>query len=214
VGGRRGPVLDELRYPTPDCGGGIEALVLSPTQRLAAAWFNSGQGENGYDVYRLDGPLGRLTHRQHAVNPMDLEPMYCMPVFSPDERLLACSPGAGYGELAWWAPPHENWLTDIGGEEVEIPSLGGLTTFGSLVLHDIDRDTASVHLLQFVLEPGWVPEDPWDDRWRYGVIGLEFRADDQVRLVMPDGIVVDLPLPLPSAVTLPTPARALPHRHG
>jgi hypothetical protein len=83
-----------------------------------------------------------------------------------------------------------------------------LTTFGSLVLHDIDRDTASVHLLQLDLEPGWVHEDTCDARWRYGAIGLELRADDQVRLAMPDNIVVDLPLPLPSAVTLPTPARA------
>jgi hypothetical protein len=81
------------------------------------------------------------------------------------------------------------------------------------VLHDIERDMASVHLLQFDLEAGWVPEDRWTT---VGVraIGLEFRTDDQVRLVVPDGTTVDLPLPLPSAVILPTPAPALPHRHG
>ncbi|MFI9825246.1 hypothetical protein ACIHFC_33125 [Streptomyces sp. NPDC052013] len=94
-------VVDELRYPMPSGGGGIEALALSPTQRFVAAWFNSGQGENGYDVYSLDGsPLQRLTHLRHHRNPMNFRPMFCGPVFSPDECLLACSPGAD-GDVAW-----------------------------------------------------------------------------------------------------------------
>jgi hypothetical protein len=125
-------VLDEVPTVVPTCGGGIEALVPSPTHRYAAAWLNSGQGENGYDVYRVDGPLTRVTHLQHAANPMNHPPMYCLPVFSPDERVLACAPGVR-AEVAWWTPPYSAWPHDWTGEEAEIPSLGGPTTFGTLV---------------------------------------------------------------------------------
>jgi hypothetical protein len=112
------------------------------------------------------------------------------------------------GEV-FWSPPEDAW-PDAYEEEWEIPSLGGPATFGSLVLHDLDRDIATVHMLQFELEPGWVPEDPWDSRWRCGPVGIEFRADDAIRLTLPDESVVDLSLPAPPVVPLPTPARGLP----
>ena len=202
-------VLDEVPTVVPTCGGGIEALVPSPTHRYAAAWLNSGQGENGYDVYRVDGPLARVTHLQHAANPMNHPPMYCLPVFSPDERVLACAPGVR-AEVAWWTPPYSAWPHDWTGEEAEIPSLGGPTTFGTLVLHDLERDAESTYPLRFRLGAGWLPADPGDSRWRYGPIGLEFPAEDRIRLTLPDGTPVDLALPLPPTVTLPTPARRLP----
>jgi hypothetical protein len=198
-------VLDELSYAVAPCGGGIEALVLSPSGRHVAAWFNSGQGENGYDVYRVDGPLTRVTHLDRAANPMDLGPTGHLPVFSPDERLLACTPGVRDVEVAWWTPPYEEWPAGWAGDEVEIPSRGGPATFASLVLHDLERDAARVHPLRFTLEPGWLPDDPWDERWSYGPIGLEFPAADRIRLTLPDGRTVDLPLPLDESVTLPGP---------
>jgi hypothetical protein len=179
-----------------------EELVVSPSQRLVVTWLNDGQGANGYEVFALDGGLRRLGVGEI----MTLDPMYCAPAFSPSERLLACSTGA---DDAWWSPPEEDWPDDYA-EEAEIPSPGGVTTFGSLLVHDLDRDTVSRHRLQFDLEPGWVPADVWDSRWRYGAIGLEFLAEDRLRLVLADGTAVPLRLPLPEAVLLPTPGRELP----
>jgi hypothetical protein len=150
-----------------------ENLVVSPSQRRVVAWLNDGQGANGYEVFALDGSLRRLGVGEI----MTLDPMYSMPVFSPAERLVACSPGTGG---TWWTPAEENWPEGFT-EEAEIPSHGGVVTFAWLLVHDIERDAVSRHRLQFDLPPGWVPEDVWDSRWQYGAIGLEFLAEDHIR---------------------------------
>lgn len=197
-------VLDDLLYGLPQSG--VDDLVVSPSGRLLLTYLNSGQGRNGYELFGLDGPLRRLG----AGEVFTLPSMYCPPVFSPGERLVACSPGTREG--AWWTPGEEDWPPDGDDplEEVEIPGAGGMATFGSLVLHDIAGDVTSTHLLRFGLPPGWVPDDPWDARWEYGASAVEFPADDLVRLLLPDGQRVELRLPLPAAVLLPTPARGLP----
>ena len=65
---------------------------------------------------------------------MTLDPMYCQPVFSPSERLVPCSPGTG--EI-WWTPPEEDWPDDFTLRKPRLPSLGGVVTFGWLLVHDI-----------------------------------------------------------------------------
>ena len=171
-----------------------DGLVVSPSERLIVTWLNDGQGANGYEVFALDGEI------------MTLGPMCCWPVFSPAERWLACSPGTGG---TWWTPTEEDWPADFA-EEAEIPSPGGVVTFARLILHDIERNMVSRHRLQFNLEPGWVPADVWNDRWRYGAIGLRFQTEDQIEVVLPDGCAAWLRLPLPETVLLPTPSRQLP----
>jgi hypothetical protein len=59
--------------------------------------------------------------------------------------------------------------------------------------------------LEFDLEPGWVPDDPWDVRWEFGATALEFRGSDALWLTLPEGTAVKLRLPLPEVVTLPAP---------
>jgi hypothetical protein len=197
-------VLDDLLYGLPEAG--VDDLVVSPSGRLLLTYLNSGQGQNGYELFDLDGPLRRLGIGEIFT----LSAMYCAPVFSPGERLVACSPGTREG--TFWTPGEQDWPADGDDplDEVEIASIGGMATFGSLVLHDIAEDVTSTHLLQFDLPPGWVPHDPWDSRWEYGANAVEFPADDLVRLLLPDGQWVELRLPLPAAVLLPTPARELP----
>jgi hypothetical protein len=195
-------VLDDLVYGLPESG--VDDLVVSPSGRLLLTYLNSGQGQNGYELFDLDGPLRRLGVGEIFT----LGPMACPPVFSPSERLVACSPGP---RGTFWTPGEEDWPDDDGSlEELEIPSTGGIATFGSLVLHDIVENVVSTHLLQFDLPPGWVPDDPQDSRWEYGANAVEFPAGDLVRLLLPDGQRAELHLPLPAAVLLPTPAREVP----
>jgi hypothetical protein len=92
--------LDELPYRVWRYGLGAEELTVALLQRLAVAWLNDGQGENGYRVLDLDGPLRWLTEGE----PRPYQPMYSLPQLSPDERLLVCAPGdtcfAGRGDRA------------------------------------------------------------------------------------------------------------------
>ena len=180
-------VLDELAWRPSPCGCAVEGLVVSPSERLLVAWTNTGQGENGYEVYALDGPLRRLSHLDRDAEPCTLRSMYCWPRLSPDERLVVCSPGTNE---PWWVPPEEDWPDDWDhyGSEWAIPSRGGRTMFATLVVHEIASDVATTHRLLFDLEAGWVPDDPEDPRWVYGAIDLAFTGDDAIRLQLPDGV--------------------------
>jgi hypothetical protein len=201
-------VLDELRYPGSMIGAQVEELVLAPSNRLLATFLSSGQGECGYDVYSIDGPLQRLSNRGSETNPMTLGPAQVLPVFSPDERLLACASGLRTIGGDWWTPDQEDWPDEVE-DEALIPATGGPTALGTLVLHDIATDTATVHPLVCDLPAGWVPEDPWDEQWSYGPTRLEFTADDVLRIGLADGSSADVRLPLPDVVTVPAPRPVL-----
>lgn len=178
-----------------------EKLVVAPSERRLVVFQNDGQGMNGYSVFDLDGPI-----RQLGVHiGLSVDPMYAMPAFSASERVVASAPGTAF----FWQPPEDRWPADYA-EEAEIPSLGGVTTFAVLILHDLDTDTVTRHDLQFDLEAGWVPDDCWDARWEYGPIGLEFAAEDVLRLQLADGQWVEVGLPAAERVLLPTPNSVLP----
>lgn len=191
-------VQDELAYGLSQAG--IDAVVVSPSERLALTHLNSGAGEHGYELFGLDGPIRRLGLGALFT----LAPMYAPPVFSPAEHLVACSPGAG----SWWVPPPADWPDEFD-DEAAIPSRGGPAEFGSIVLHDLAADAITRHSLRFELEPGWVPTDPEDPRWHYGATGIAFLTDDVLRIRLPDDTDVDLPLPLPALIPLPTPPTTL-----
>jgi hypothetical protein len=184
--------------PAPDMA---ETLIVSPSSELLVVYQNDGQGENGYSVFSLDGPLRQVS--DHIG--LSTDPMYAMPTFSPSSRLIVAAPG----NEQFWVPPFEDWSEEYE-EEAEIPSQGGLTSFGTLLVHSLPDDVVTHHDLQFDLPVGWVPEDCWDARWDYGPIGLSFVGEDLLRVQLPDGTWVDLALPLPSMVLLPTPGRELP----
>jgi hypothetical protein len=183
-----------------------EDIVVSPSERLFATWLNDGQGATGYELYALDSPMRELDIGED----MTLEVMYYTPVFSPSERLVAYTHGCTFAFGTWWSPEDQNdWPEDIE-DELSVPSPGGLTTFGGLVIHDIEEDIRSHHPLQFDLEPGWIPDDFEDGRWEFGLVEPAFTAEDRLRLTLADGVSVQLTLPLDGAVLLPTPGRTLP----
>ncbi|SMD18906.1 hypothetical protein [Kibdelosporangium aridum] len=180
-----------------------ETFVVSPSEKTLVVHQNDGQGMNGYEVFSL----GPLTKQSDHIGLCE-DPMYSMPVFSPSERYVACSPGGDY----FWVPDEADWPQDWDKDEAEIPSTGGQIRFGDLLVHDLATDTVARSRLRFELEPGWVPQDCWDSRWHYGAIDLEFVADEHIKLRLPDGTWVELALPLPDTVVLPTPNRELPRQ--
>jgi hypothetical protein len=192
--------VDDLAYGLP--GAAIEAVVVSPDEQTALTWLNSGQGQRGYELYTLDGPLRRLGIGEIFT----LRSMYEAPAFSPSGRLVACSPGLG----AWWVPPEELWSDDWVGDEWSFPSLGGPTDFATVLVHDVERDAVSHHTLRFDLPTGWVPDDTEVSRWIYGAIGIAFHAEERLEITLPHGVPVELTLPLSAITTLPPPPRALP----
>jgi hypothetical protein len=201
-------VVDEAEAPLY-----TEAMVVSASERALVSWWSDGNGCTGYEVFALDGPLRQLGSDDPGHPDLSWPGMYCRPVFSPSERLVVCCPGIDF----WWVPEDEDdWPAtsfEAGGrirDEAAIPSLGGRTTFATLVVHDLEQDSVTEHALQFDLVPGWVPDDGWDDRWNHGAIGLAFVTEDRVRVVLPDGVAVELTLPLPRDVLLPTPNPILP----
>jgi hypothetical protein len=180
-------------------------LIVSASEKLLLVYQDPGGGECGYEVFSLDGPLRKLSdHIGPTVGPMGVQP-----IFSPSERLVACCPGNG----GFWLPPEndrlEEWMDEL--DEMEIPSFGGKATFATLILHDLSTDVVTKHDLQVDLEPGWVPDSPQDERWENGAAGLVFATEDQLRLQLPDDSWIELSLPLPETVLLPTPNRRLPY---
>lgn len=197
----RWPDLTEL--DSTEAPDQAEEFVVAPSERMLVVYQNSGQGENGYQVFSLDEGFPSISRKPGLSTP----PMYVPPVFSPSERQILCAPGT---DGCFWVPDEEHWPADWDGEEVEIPSIGGPAKFGDVLVHDLETDVITRHELRYELDPGWVPEDCEDGRWNYGPIGLEFPAEDRIRLRQPDSTWIELTLPLPRTVLLPTPSRVLP----
>jgi hypothetical protein len=196
--------LDEVRVHEY-----AEDIVVSPSERRFLTWLNDGQGANGYEVYGLAGKLSDL----EVGEDMTIDTMFGAPVFSPSDRLVACTHGQARDFGAWWSPDDEDedaWPDDVE-DELAVPGPGGVTTVGWLVIHDIEDDIVSRHELRFDLAPGWLPDHVEDGRWVDALVEPAFPADDRLRLTLADGNALELQLPLPDEVLLPTPSRTLPH---
>jgi len=199
-------LIDELVYGLPTCC--IDSLVVSPSQRLALTYLNSGQGENGYELFGLDGPLRRLG----VGEVFTLPPMWAPPAFSPSERYVTCAPGT---DSTWWCPPEDQWPDDWTGDDWSIPSAGGPTDFATVIVHDLHNDHVTRHRLRYDLPAGWVPDDVEDSRWAYGPLEIGFlddtnNRDAHLRLRLADDTTVEFGLPLPEVTTLPAPPTGLP----
>ncbi len=171
---------------------GVEELVVSPSERLAVAFLNSGDGKCGYEVFAIDGTIRRLGIGQ----PFTLPEMLSPPAFSPDERLLVSATASG--DRAWWADPKDKK------RNARTPAAGGHVTFGLVVVHDLEKNLVTRHRLELDLPAGWMPSDHRAERW-VGPEGVEFVDEQCIEIGMPDGSDVELQLPLPDAVLLPLP---------
>jgi hypothetical protein len=119
-----------------------------------------------------------------------------VPAFSPDERYLVAVDGPGPG---WWGARDED------DEDVILPSDGGTYDLGTVCVHDLTAGGVSEHRLTVELPEGWRPDDPdaGGGGWRV-VWGPAFRGERTFRLWLPDLAPLDLTLPLPDVVAVPT----------
>jgi hypothetical protein len=186
----RRDIVHECVFGVPRAG--VEELVVSPSERFALAFLNSGDGECGYELFAIDGEIRRLGIGQPFTLPIMLSP----PAFSPDERMVVSATGSG--SPVWWA------AGDEGDRGRDRRASGGPVTFGFVVVHDLDRNRPTRHKLEFDLPAGWCPADPEDGRWR-APEGVEFVHPTRIEIGLPDGSDVELELPLPDVVVLPTP---------
>lgn len=178
-------VVDAASCVSTPSGCDIEQLAVSPSGVWAISQRNSGQGEWGYDVIRVN-PLQRV-----AGIPEEAGYMLEMPVFSKDESFLLGAAGEGYLGY-WWAHPDD---------DPEGPSRGGRLTIGFIFVHSLPGHEAQRHLIQVDLPHGWCPED--SGGW-YGPTQLKL-VDTGISMQTSWGAVVVVPWPLPQAILLPTP---------
>jgi hypothetical protein len=186
------------RYTWPDLqlaeeidAGGSDGLAICPTGDRAAVifiqspeWFYSlitlrpavarSQASYQIDGYLMDGP-----------------------VFSPDGRHVVVVSSPRY---LWWtdAEDPEDWLQ---------PSSGGLHEVGWIHVHDLEAERRTTHTLVMDLPAGWTPEARAGDadEWPWTVLwGPEFTSPDTFRVWLPGGNPVDLTLPLPTSVEVPS----------
>lgn len=179
-------VLAETNEPVNSCGCYIQEIGASPSGEWAVTQRNSGQGEWGYDVFRID-PLAR----DAGVN---YEKGYILelPSFAPDESFIVGGAGPEYLG-GWWRHPDD---------EVDDPPRGGEFSLGFLFVHRLPSHEVTRHELRVEVPVGWRPDDPWGE-W-HGPQEITVTRT-RVRLVPSWGVSVEVKFPLPSVIWLPTP---------
>ncbi len=178
-------LIEETVYPITSSGCAIEEIAASGSGSWLVTQRNSGQGEWGYDVFR-SSPLARVAGIAE-------EPGYMLdlPKFSEDESFLLGAAGQGFLG-SWWSKTGDP----------EEPAHGGAVSMGFLFLHRFPTHKVTRHELRVVLPKGWLPKDPWDG-W-YGPREISVTGK-KIRLVPSWGIPVEIALPLPKIIVLPTP---------
>lgn len=187
---------EELLFSVPS--GGADMLVVSPAGGLAAAVAIQGP-EWYYEVLGRRPSLSQLGVG-HRIDDYLVDG----PVFSPDERYIVT---VGSPRFVWWAwPEDEGWDE----EDWQVPSEGGRYEFGWVHVHDLAAGRKTKHPLAVELPAGWQPEprEGEPDGWSWMVVwGPEFTGDRSFRLSLPGGTPLDLRLPLPDTVEVPSLAR-------
>ncbi len=179
-------VVDETFCPVTRAGCAIEEIAVSPSGRWLVSLRNSGQGESGYDVFRTC-PLARV-----AGTPQKLGYMLDIPQFSANERFLIGGFGAAWLS-GWWRP----------GGDPEEPARSGKIRFGYLLVHSLPSQRVRLHELKMDLPKGWIPDDPWEQKW-YGARHI-VPAVNGIRLTLPGDVGHQIKGRLPKVILLPTP---------
>ena len=181
---RRGQeLLGEVTLPYPKAGLAGGHFVLSPSQHLAVLSIFSGQSEEGYELFRLNDSIARITGLPYQVGEFA---SFC---FSSDEALLVMALPFRCSE--WWLPWDEG--------EAHADGQGRFTFgFGQVRVHDIAKGDVSVHEMQLSAPATWHPS-----RVEYDPdLRPTFLSADRLQLWVPWGPIV-LPFPPPMPVVLP-----------
>jgi hypothetical protein len=184
-------LIEDRAFGLPQCC--IDELVVSPSERLILGFLNSGQGECGYEVFRL----GDTIERTNLGQPFTLNVMLSPPAISPDERFIVSATGTG-DPIIWWVDENEDDPVDL-----DTPARGGPRSFGEIVVQDLKTRRLSKHRLETKLKAGWLPADPDAGEW-LGPQGPEFVGPRRFRIwFSPARTQIELKLPLPKVVRIP-----------
>lgn len=155
-----------LDFPT----GWLIDVVPSPVAALAAyVWLD--QTEAGVELVTWDDDrLVQLEERGYFGEDTNL---LTGPVFSPDGRHLILA----YGESRWWA------------DERDEPSPGGMRRAGGVVILDTRTGDVDERDAECLVEPGWVPDDPYSVRSEMLSVP-RFVSDDAFVVETPNGRTV------------------------
>ena len=168
-------------------GCAIAEMRVSDSGNWLTTVRTSGQGEWGYDVVRVE-TMSREGGTESEPGYM-LEPA----AFSTDESRLV----GGYGEGwlgDWWSHPDD---------DRDQPARGGVITFGWIFVHRLPGHQVTRHELRMDVPPGWLPEDPWDEKW-CGPTGIA-PLGRGVRMTLPGGEAFKSAAELPPVLELPMP---------
>jgi hypothetical protein len=168
-------------------GCAIEEMRASDSGGWLTTMRTSGQGEWGYDVVCVDTMAregGVESERGYMLEPA---------VFSADESRLVGGFGEGWlGD--WWSHPDD---------DRDEPAHGDVVTFGWIFVHLLPDHHVTRHELKMDIPSGWLPDDPWDEKWS-GPTGIA-PLGDGVRMTLPGGEVFEFAAALPPVLELPTP---------
>ena len=179
-------IIEEAICPVSRCGCEIDEIVASPSGSWLVTQRVSGQGEWGYDVFRMS-PLSREAGTSDADGYM-IE----IPTFAADEMQIV----GGFGHRwlgGWWAHDDDDYYA---------PARGGLISFGFLLIHQLPSHQVGWHELTMELPKGWFPDDPEDSIW-YGV--REIVVESKIRMKLYGGVKFELTRSPPPVILLPTP---------
>jgi hypothetical protein len=175
--------VEELAFELPY--ESIHELVVSPSERYVVAYLNSGAGECGFELFRLEGGI----QRTGIAELFTLAIMSVAPRFSPNERLIAFLE----------ADEGARWFDE---DAEELRKAGGAQPWQVLHLIEVETGEGTRHAMRLDLAPGWDPDSDELTHWEYSD-GVEFVSDDTIRVYLPRAPrSADLRLPLPEVVLL------------
>ena len=168
-----------IPYPGHGLAGGH--FIVSPSERFAVLSMFSGQSEEGYELFRIDDSVSRVSGLPYQVGEVA---SFC---FSGDESLLVMALPSRCSE--WWIPWEEGEAEPDGAGRQVFP-------FGEIRIEQIVTRASSVHELHVSVPDDWQPS-----RQEYDPDLNPHLTAHSLALSMPWG-VVQLPLPLPPVITL------------
>jgi len=171
----------ETTIPYPRLGVAGGSFILSPSERFAVLSMFSGQSEEGYELFRIDGSVSRVGRLPYQYGEAA---SFC---FSADESILVMALAIRCSE--WWLSWEVREAEPDGAGRRVIP-------FGQIRIEEIATGSNSVHELHVSVPRDWQPS-----REEYEPDLNAHPTAHSLALSMPWGLV-QLPLPMAPVITL------------
>ncbi len=172
-----GSLVDQvdISYPMEGLGGG--EFIPFPSEKLILLSIYSGQSEEGYELFNMDGGL------RHILGSGYIYGEAASYGFSSDEREIIM--GLPFLCSEWWLPWDD--------EDIEKDSANDCYfDFGTLRIHNIENDQVTDHTLRIYPPKDWVPARKDYEPF----LSPRFKSPKRVTFNMPWGLEeIEFPLP-------------------